>query len=473
MFGRKQAPGASEPPPQIEAETETEPAYEIKLASDEDIDGLGQADDGQSEVITPQIRQLVRERLMRRIEPSVAVRMRRDRLRGRIGAVVAEIADEERLQLNGREQEQLADEMLDDMVGVGPIEPLLADDEVTDILVNGPNQIYVERKGQLEITNVTFRDNAHVLHVAQRIAASIGRRIDESSPMLDARLADGSRVNAIAAPLAIDGTSMSIRKFPKRRAQFGDMVRSGNLSPNVARVLEIASSCRLNILVSGGTGAGKTTLLNAMSRLISPKERIVTIEDAAELQLQQPHVVRLETRPANQEGTGLVGQGDLLKNALRMRPDRIILGECRGAEAFDMLQAMNTGHDGSLTTCHANTPRDAIARVETMIMMAGFEMPIKAMRTQIASAIDIIVQANRLQGGPRKTTHITEVLGMEQDTIVMQDIFRFEKTGVDQNGKAIGRFISTGIRPSFMDRLESAGIRLPASTFRERVMMQD
>ncbi|MEQ9121601.1 MAG: CpaF family protein, partial [Alphaproteobacteria bacterium] len=403
MFGRRPHIQAEEAPAQLQPlEPPEDSAAAIRLASDDDFDEPTAQDDGFDEAITPQIRQLVRERLMRRIEPSVAVKMRRDRLRARIGAVVAEIANEERLQLNGREQERLADEMLDDMVGVGPIEPLLADDEVTDILVNGPNQVYVERKGQLELTNVTFRDNAHVLHVAQRIAASVGRRIDESSPMLDARLADGSRVNAIANPCAIDGVSMSIRKFPKRRAQFGDMVRSGNLSPNVARVLEIAAACRLNILVSGGTGAGKTTLLNAMSRLISPKERIVTIEDAAELQLQQPHVVRLETRPANAEGTGLIGQGDLLKNALRMRPDRIIHGECRGAEAFDMLQAMNTGHDGSMSTLHSNSPRDALIRLENMLLMGAVNMPLLAIRRQIAGAVHLIVQIARMRDGMRR-----------------------------------------------------------------------
>ena len=408
--------------------------------------------DESSEAITPAIRQLVRERLMRRIEPSVAVRMRRDRLRARIGAVVAEIANDERLQLNGREQEQLADEMLDDMVGVGPIEPLLADETITDILVNGPSQIYVERFGKLEITNVSFRDNAHVLHVAQRIAASVGRRIDESSPMLDARLADGSRVNAIANPLAIDGVSMSIRKFPKRRAQFGDMVRQGNLAPNVARVLEIASACRLNILVSGGTGSGKTTLLNAMSRLISPKERIVTIEDAAELQLQQPHVVRLETRPANTEGSGAITQGDLLKNALRMRPDRIILGECRGAEAFDMLQAMNTGHDGSMSTLHANTPRDALVRLENMLLMGAVNMPLIAIRRQIAGAVHLIVQIARMRDGMRRIQSVTEVVGMEGEVVVTQELFIYEFDGEGPDGKLMGGFKSTGVRPRFLDK---------------------
>lgn len=446
MFGRKPHTAPVDQAPAQTPNVLASPDY--KLASDEDfVAEVANNDDG-SEAITPQIRQLVRERLMRRIEPSVAVRMRRDRLRARIGAVVAEIANDERLQLNGREQEMLAD----DMVGVGPIESLLADDEVTYILVNGPNQIYVERHGKLEVTNVTFRDNAHVLHVAQRIAASVGRRIDESSPMLDARLADGSRVNAISSPLAIDGVSMSIRKFPKRRAQFGDMVRSGNLAPSVARTLEIAAACRLNILVSGGTGAGKTTLRNVMSKLISPKERIVTIEDAAELQLQQPHVVRLETRPANAEGTGLISQGDLLKNALRMRPDRIILGECRGAEAFDMLQAMNTGHDGSMSTLHSNSPRDALIRLENMLLMGAVNMPLLAIRRQIAGAVHLIVQIARMKDGMRRIQYVTEIVGMEGDVIVTQDLFSFEFEGEGPDGKMMGSFKSSGVRPRFLEK---------------------
>lgn len=456
MFGRKATPAVDQvqeyKPVAPEMDDDEEAPPEIKLASDEEFDLDSPSHDGSDDVITPQIRQLVRERLMRRIEPSVAVRMRRDRLRARIGAVVAEIANDERLQLNGREQEQLADDMLDDMIGVGPIEPLLADEEVTDILVNGPNQVYVERRGQLEITGVTFRDNSHVLHVAQRIAASVGRRIDESSPMLDARLADGSRVNAIANPLAIDGVSMSIRKFPKKRAQFGDMVRNGNIAPNVARTLEIAAACRLNILVSGGTGAGKTTLLNAMSRLISPKERIVTIEDAAELQLQQPHVVRLETRPASAEGTGQIGQGDLLKNALRMRPDRIILGECRGAEAFDMLQAMNTGHDGSMSTLHSNSPRDALVRLENMLLMGAVNMPLIAIRRQIAGAVHLIVQIARMRDGMRRIQSVTEIVGMEGDVIVTQDLFTYEFEGEGPDGKLMGSFKASGVRPRFLEK---------------------
>ena len=311
------------------------------------------------------------------------------------------------------------------------------------------------------------------MQIIDRIVSKVGRRVDEVCPMCDARLPDGSRVNAIIPPLALDGSSVTIRRFGSNPLKLEDLLNYKSLTPEMVMLLEGAMKAKLNILISGGTGSGKTTLLNTLSSFISNDDRIVTIEDAAELQLQQDHVVRLETRPANIEGKGRISATDLVRNSLRMRPDRIIIGECRGAETLDMLQAMNTGHEGSLTTCHANSPRDAIARLETMIMMAGFEMPVRAMRTQIASAIDLIVQANRLQGGPRKVTHITEVLGMEQDTIVMQDIFRFNKEGVDANGRAVGHFASTGIRPSFMERLESSGVRLPASAFRERIMLRD
>ncbi len=396
-----------------------------------------------------------------------------DTLRREIRLVVEHLCDTEDTLLNRAERDRLIDEVLDETFGLGPMEMLLKDPSISEIMVNGPKAVFVEKSGKLVKSGVTFRDNKHLMQIIDRIVSQVGRRVDEVCPMVDARLADGSRVNAIIPPLALDGPSVTIRRFGSNPLKLEDLLNYKSLTPEMVMLLEAAMKAKLNILISGGTGSGKTTLLNTLSSFISNDDRIVTIEDAAEIQLQQDHVVRLETRPPNIEGKGRISATDLVKNSLRMRPDRIIIGECRGAETLDMLQAMNTGHDGSLTTCHANTPRDAIARVETMIMMAGFEMPMKAMRTQISSAVDLIVQTNRLQGGARKTTHITEVLGMEQDTIVMQDIFRFEKTGVDQNGKAIGRFISTGIRPSFMDRLESAGIRLPASTFRERVMLQD
>jgi pilus assembly protein CpaF len=350
---------------------------------------------------------------------------------------------------------------------------LLKDPAISDILINGPHNIYAERGGKMEKTNVEFRDNAHLLQIIDRIVSKVGRRVDETCPMVDARLEDGSRVNAIIPPLALDGAAMSIRRFGSNPLKLEDLLNFKAFTPEMVMLLEGAMKARLNIVISGGTGSGKTTLLNTLSSFISNEDRIVTIEDAAEIQLQQDHVVRLETRPPNIEGKGAVSATDLVKNCLRMRPERIIIGECRGPETLDMLQAMNTGHEGSLTTTHANTPRDCIARMETMIMMSGFDLPIKAMRTQIASAVDLVIQANRLQGGPRKVTRITEICGMENDTIVMQDIFRFDKTGVDENGRAKGRFVCTGVRPKCMDKLESMGIKLPASIFRERVMMED
>src|SRR5260221_4757538 len=325
----------------------------------------------------------------------------------------------------------------------------------------------------LEKTQVEFRDNAHLLQIIDRIVSKVGRRVDEVCPMVDARLADGSRVNAIIPPLALDGAAVSIRRFGSNPLKLEDLLNFKAFTPEMVMLLEGAIKARLNIVISGGTGCGKTTLLNTLSSFIPHDERIITIEDAAELQMQQDHIVRLETRPANIEGKGAINTRDLVKNALRMRPERIIIGECRGPEALDMLQAMNTGHSGSMTTLHANTPRDAQARLETMIMMAGMELPIKAMRQQISSAVDLIIQANRLQGGPRKVTHITEVMGMEQDMIIMQDIFRYKQLGIDQNGRAYGQFEATGVRPSFVNRLESSGIKLPSNLFQERVLLRD
>ncbi|MDP7379442.1 MAG: CpaF family protein, partial [Pirellulaceae bacterium] len=327
--------------------------------------------------------------------------------------------------------------------------------------------------GKMEKSGVTFRDNNHLMQIIDRIVSKVGRRVDETCPMVDARLEDGSRVNAIIPPLALDGAAMSIRRFGSNPLQLEALLNFKALTPEMVMFLEGAMKARLNVVISGGTGSGKTTLLNTLSSFIPNTDRIITIEDAAEIQLQQDHVVRLETRPSNIEGKGQVSATDLVKNCLRMRPERIIIGECRGPEALDMLQAMNTGHEGSLTTLHANSPRDAISRMETMIMMAGFEMPVKAMRSQISSAVDLIVQANRLQGGPRKVTHITEVVGMEQDTIVMQDIFTYNQDGIDEEGRARGRFVCTGVRPKAMERLEAAGVKLPASIFRERMMLAD
>jgi pilus assembly protein CpaF len=393
-----------------------------------------------------------------RIDIGAAARLERDELGRQIGELVGEILREERLRLNQREQKDLVELLLDDMLGLGPLEPLLAEETITDIMVNGPYQVYIERKGKLELTDVKFRDNQHVLNICSRIVSQVGRRVDESQPLCDARLLDGSRVNIIIPPLAIDGPSISIRKFSKKGITLDIMAKQRNVSENMAKVLKIASRARLNILISGGTGSGKTTLLNAMSQLIDVGERIVTIEDAAELQLQQPHVVRLETRPPNLEGVGEINMRDLVKNTLRMRPDRIILGEVRGAEAMDMLQAMNTGHDGSLGTIHANRPREALTRLENMIGMASVNLPAKAVRTQISSAIDMIVQVSRMRDGMRRITHIMEVVGMEGDVITTQDLYVFEFEGEDQQGNIKGNFKSSGLRPHFLPKASYFGL---------------
>ncbi|MAR13866.1 MAG: pilus assembly protein CpaF [Blastopirellula sp.] len=418
------------------------------------------------------IKRRIHNKLVDKLDLTKVGELEGEVLRREIRMVVEHLCDSEETFLNRNERERLIEEVLDETFGLGPLELLLKDATISDIMINGPKNIYVERRGRMEKTNVEFRDNAHLLQIIDRIVSKVGRRVDETNPMVDARLTDGSRVNAIIPPLALDGAAMSIRRFGSNPLKLEDLLNYQAFTPEMVMLLEGAIKARLNIIISGGTGSGKTTLLNTLSSFISNKDRIVTIEDAAELQLQQDHVVRLETRPANIEGKGQVHATDLVKNCLRMRPERIIIGECRGGEALDMLQAMNTGHDGSLTTMHANSPRDAIARLETMIMMAGFEMPMKAMRQQISSAVDLIIQANRLQGGPRRVTHITEVIGMEQDTVVMQDIYKYVQEGIDGEGQATGHFLSTGIRPTFMDRLEAAGVRLPASAFRERIMMQ-
>jgi pilus assembly protein CpaF len=396
-----------------------------------------------------------------------------DILRREIRLVVEHLCDSEDTLLNRNEREQIIGEVLDETFGLGPLEFLLKDPTVSDILINGPKNVYVERRGKVEKTSVSFRDNDHLMQIIDRIISRVGRRVDETCPMVDSRMSDGSRFNAIIPPLALDGACVSIRRFGVNPLKLEDLLNFRAFTPEMVMLLEGAIKARLNIIISGGTGSGKTTLLNTLSSFIPNTDRIVTIEDAAELQLQQDHVVRLETRPANIEGKGAITATDLVRNALRMRPERIIIGECRGPEALDMLQAMNTGHEGSLTTIHANTPRDALSRLETMIMMAGFELPLKAMRAQMASAVDLVVQASRLQGGARKITYITEVMGMEQDTVVMQDIYRYDKQGVDETGRSYGKFVATGIRPAFMSRLETAGVRLPSSAFRERVMMED
>ncbi len=419
------------------------------------------------------LKRRIHSKLVDKLDLSRVGELEGDVLRREIRLVVEHLCDTEDHLLNRNERDRLIEEVLDETFGLGPLEFLLKDPTISDILINGPKHVFVERKGKLEKTTVTFRDNQHLLQIIDRIVSRVGRRVDEVCPMVDARLQDGSRVNAIIPPLALDGAAVSIRRFGAHPLKLEDLLNYKAFTPEMVMLLEGAIKARLNIIISGGTGSGKTTLLNTLSSFIPNHERIVTIEDAAELQLQQEHVVRLETRPPNIEGKGAITATDLVKNALRMRPERVIIGECRGGETLDMLQAMNTGHEGSMTTLHANTPRDAISRIETMITMAGFELPLKAMRQQVASAVDLIIQASRLQGGVRKITHITEVVGMEQDTVVMQDIYHYVQDGIDETGRAIGRFEATGIRPTFMDRLEQSGVRLPASAFRQRTMLQD
>ena len=418
------------------------------------------------------IKRRIHSKLVDKLDLSRVGDLKGDTLRREIRMVVEHLCDAEDTLLNRAERERIVDEVIDEVLGLGPLELILKDSSVSDILINGPKNIYVEKGGQMQKSEVVFRDNKHLLQIIDRIVSKVGRRVDETSPMVDARLEDGSRVNAIIPPLALDGAAVSIRRFGSNPLKLEDLLNYKAFTPEMVMLLEGCIKARLNCVIAGGTGSGKTTLLNTLSSFIGHDDRIVTIEDAAEIQMQQDHVVRLETRPANIEGNGAVSATDLVKNALRMRPERIIIGECRGGETLDMLQAMNTGHDGSMTTIHANSPRDAIARLEVMVMMAGFEMPIKAIRSQIAGAVDVLIQANRLQGGPRRITSITEVVGMEQDTIVMQEIFGFKQRGVTEEGKAHGEFICTGVRPTFMDRLESAGVRLPASAFRERTIMK-
>jgi pilus assembly protein CpaF len=392
------------------------------------------------------------------MDPTSLSKLTPEELTQEVERTLAEIATQRRIQLNGREQRALARELVNDMLGLGPLEPLLEDDAITDIMVNGPERVFVERQGKLELSGVRFRDAGHVAHVCQRIAVRVGRRVDESSPMVDARLKDGSRVNIVFPPLALDGPYISIRKFARRKIDFPRLIEFGTLTLPVARLLEMAARARLNVIISGGTGSGKTTLLNALSRLIDVGERIVTIEDAAELQLQQPHVVRLETRVASLEGRGEVTQRDLVRNALRMRPDRIIVGEVRGSEAFDMLQAMNTGHDGSMSTIHANTARDALTRIENMVQMGNMGLPARSILTQIVGAVDVIVQIERQRDGVRRVVQLTDVCGMEGDVATLNDIFHFEVEGENLSGKLTGRYRCSRARPSFQERLSYAGV---------------
>ncbi|MCU4159003.1 CpaF family protein [Acidiphilium sp. AL] len=401
---------------------------------------------------------LIRALCLSKIDASVIASLSQSRLLHTVEVLLAELATEHRIQFNGREQRQIAAELVDDMLGLGPLEPLLEDDTITDIMVNGPEKVFAERSGKLDQLQVRFRDSAHLANICQRIAASVGRRVDESSPMVDARLKDGSRVNIVLPPLALDGPCLSIRKFAKKPISFARLIEYGSLTPPIARILEIAARCRLNVVISGGTGSGKTTLMNAMSSFIDPAERVVTVEDAAELQLQQPHVVRLETRPLNLEGKGEINQRDLLRNALRMRPDRIIIGEVRGPEAFDMLQAMNTGHDGSMSTIHANNTRDALARIENMVQMASMGLSLRAIRMQVVSAVNLIVQVERQRDGGRRVVQLTEMSGIEGETPLLNDIFKYEMQGEDATGRLLGRYIVSRMRSSFHERLTYFGL---------------
>lgn len=416
------------------------------------------------------LKELIHGKLVEKLDLTRLSELEGDSLRREIRVVVEHLCDTENPLLNRSERERLVEEVLDEAFGFGPLELLLKEEGVADIMINGPKNVFLEKNGRIVKSEVTFRDNDHLLQILDRIVSKVGRRVDETSPMVDARLPDGSRLNAIIPPLALDGPSLTIRRFGSNPLTLEDLLKFGAFTPEMVMFMEGAMKARLNVIISGGTGSGKTTLLNTLSSFISNENRIVTIEDAAEIQLQQEHVLRLETRPANIEGKGAVTATDLVKNALRMRPDRIIIGECRGGEALDMLQAMNTGHDGSLTTVHANTPRDAISRIETLVNMSGIELPMSALRKQIASAVHLIIQASRLQGGPRKVTYVTEVVGMEGETIVMQDIFRFIQDGVDGNGKAVGHFESTGVRPKCIEVLESLGVKLPPSIFTARAL---
>src|SRR6202051_574804 len=411
------------------------------------------------------VKTAIHRRLIQKLNLDKLTEVNREEVRREVGQILEALVVGESTPMNLQERERLAQEVLDEVFGLGPLEPLLADPTVSDILVNGHKRVYIERRGMLEQTNIQFRDDAHLMAIIDRIVSAIGRRVDESSPMVDARLADGARVNAIIPPLAVDGPSLSIRRFGRDPLQADDLLRNNSLTPAMMDLLRGCVKARLNILVSGGTGAGKTTFLNVLSSNISDRERIVTIEDAAELQLHQDHVVRLETRPPNIEGKGAIAQRQLMINSLRMRPDRIIMGEVRGEEALDMLQAMNTGHDGSLTTIHANSPRDAISRLETMVAMSDLNIPERAIRNQIASAIDVVVQVSRLSDGTRKIISIAEITGMEGEIVTMQEIFIFRKRGIRETGEVLGEFVPSGIRPKFAERLLVTGIALPMAMF--------
>ena len=427
----------------------------------------GGASDGTGQHSFQEMKSRLHRTLINRMDLTKLSSLSPDQVHAEVSRLAEIVLAQEAMPLSAAERERLVNDVQHELFGLGPLEPLLKDPSISDILVNSHDTIYIERRGKIEATTVRFKDDEHLMRVIERIVSSVGRRIDESSPMVDARLQDGSRVNAIIPPLSIDGPVLSIRRFGAEPLRINKLIENQALTPDMASMFEMCVKARLNVLISGGTGAGKTTLLNALSAYIPHNERIVTIEDSAELQLQQPHTVRLETRPPNIEGKGEVSQRDLVRNALRMRPDRIVIGEVRGGEAIDMLQAMNTGHDGSLTTIHANTSRDALSRIETMIQMTGMRLSDRAMRQQIASAINMVIQVARLSDGTRRVTSISEITGMEGETITMQDVFIYERKGVDQNGRVIGRFRPTGVRPRFAERLKIYGMQLPRSFFEE------
>lgn len=412
-----------------------------------------------------ELKDRLHQRVIDVLDMNAIGKMSQDVVTEQLTKLIEQLLQQESVLLNQRERAQVTQDVLHEVLGLGPLEPLLSDTTINDILVNGPKQVFVERFGRLELTPVRFKDDAHLKKIIEKIVSRVGRRIDESVPMVDARLADGSRVNAIIPPLAIDGPSLSIRKFSKDPLQLHHLTEKRSLTPEIGELIKAIVQARLNVLISGGTGTGKTTMLNILSGFIPNDERIVTIEDAAELQLRQEHVVRLETRPANIEGKGEIAQRELVKNALRMRPDRIIVGEVRGAESLDMLQAMNTGHDGSLTTVHANSCRDALTRIETLVSMAGFNLAPKAMRHYISSALDVIIQIARLSDGSRKVISVQEVVGMEGDLITLQELFVFQQTGLDENRMVKGRFKATGVRPKFAERMAAKGISLPVNVF--------
>ncbi|MDH4201689.1 MAG: CpaF family protein [Phycisphaerae bacterium] len=436
-----------------------------------DTSGIGSGERGDDKKKTMhRIKAGVHQRLLSALNLHEVQKLPLEQLQKECSAKVDAMLTQEQYPLTGPEKQNLLREVMDEIFGLGPIEILLKDPLISDILINGPKQVYIERQGRLEKTRVTFKDDAHLMRVIQRIATNVGRRIDESTPMLDARLDDGSRVNAIIAPLTLDGPSVSIRRFGTNPIDIQKLLELESVTEDMVFFLEACVQCKINILISGGTGTGKTTLLNALSKWIPAGERVVTIEDAAELQLQREHVVRLETRPPNIEGKGRIAQRDLVRNSLRMRPDRIVVGEVRGDEALDMLQAMNTGHEGSMTTIHANSPRDALRRLENMVSMAGMSIPVKAIREQISSALDVLVQIGRLVGGRRKIVNVSEITGMEGDTVCLNDIFRYQQQGVDSEGNAYGQFECCGVRPRLVEKLLASGVEVPVTMFQRRVL---